>query len=308
HGQEIHINLSKNIENKVDILTQEQLKSQNKYLTGIFSEIRKGISDLGEDKTLIRLSSSIPNESIKHFIQKETLFKDIGEIFSKSNKYVIISGYAGSGKTTLASKYTHEQRDENKTVRWFNAESKDLVWNDYKNMATKELKIGNEINERQVNINLTFNTIAKLYLKTAKYHENKFCNFENLLKYHQKSLKILKTLYEGSDPLIANSLNKVGSIHHKLGNAEKGLAYFKQALEMRRGLYKVNHQDVATSLNNVGWSYATLNDAQKALEYKVRGLEMFRHLYTGSHPDVADALHNVRTGHYSLGNTCTVLE
>ncbi|CAF1435444.1 unnamed protein product, partial [Didymodactylos carnosus] len=105
-----------------------------------------------------------------------------------------------------------------------------------------------------------------------------------------------------------NSLNNVGSIHHKLGNAEKGLAYFKQALEMRRGLYKVNHQDVATSLNNVGWSYATLNDAQKALEYKVRGLEMFRHLYTGSHPDVADALHNVRTGHYSLGNTCTVLE
>ncbi|CAF1206189.1 unnamed protein product [Didymodactylos carnosus] len=140
HGQEIHINLSKNIENKTDILTQEQLRSQNKYLTTI-SEIRKGISDLGEDKTLIRLSSSIPNESIKHFIQKETLFKDIEEIFSKSNKYVIISGYAGSGKTTLASKYSHEQRDENnKTVRWFNAESKDLVWNDYKNMQQKSLK------------------------------------------------------------------------------------------------------------------------------------------------------------------------
>ncbi|CAF1622745.1 unnamed protein product, partial [Didymodactylos carnosus] len=51
-------------------------------------------------KILIRLSSNIPNERITHFIRKEVLFKKIEEIFSKSNKYVTISGYAGSVQDT----------------------------------------------------------------------------------------------------------------------------------------------------------------------------------------------------------------
>ncbi|CAF0793897.1 unnamed protein product [Didymodactylos carnosus] len=184
-------NLSKNIGNKVDILKQgqdDQLKSQNKYLTTVskmnenienkygnlevkFDNLKKDISDLREDKALIRLSSNMPNESIKNFIQKQALFKEIEEIFSKSNKYVIISGYAGSGKTTLASKYGHKQKDENnKIVRWFNAESKDLVWNDYKNMATKELRIGNE--ERQIIINLVNGRLDVLGLNILFIFDN----------------------------------------------------------------------------------------------------------------------------------------
>ncbi|CAF1212448.1 unnamed protein product [Didymodactylos carnosus] len=107
---------------------------ENKYvklevkLDNLKDDLKKDISDLREDKTIIQLSSNIPNESIKHFIQKDALFKKIEDIFSKSNKYVIISGYAGSGKKTLASKYGHKQKDENnKIVRWFNAESKELL-------------------------------------------------------------------------------------------------------------------------------------------------------------------------------------
>ncbi|CAF0963180.1 unnamed protein product, partial [Didymodactylos carnosus] len=75
---------------------------ENKYvklevkLDNLKDDLKKDISDLREDKTIIQLSSNIPNESIKHFIQKDALFKKIEDIFSKSNKYVIISGYAGS--------------------------------------------------------------------------------------------------------------------------------------------------------------------------------------------------------------------
>ncbi|CAF1449612.1 unnamed protein product [Didymodactylos carnosus] len=69
----------------------------------------------------------------------------------------------GSNKTTLGSKYGHNEKVENnKIVRWFNAESRDLVWNDYKNMVTKELR--NDINERQIIINLVNSRLEILFI------------------------------------------------------------------------------------------------------------------------------------------------
>ncbi|CAF1550469.1 unnamed protein product [Didymodactylos carnosus] len=150
---------------KLDKISSDisQLRNEVAILT------QKNIMNLREDKALI-LSSNIPDESIKNLIQKEALFKEIEEIFSKSNKYVIISGYAGSGKTTLASNYGLKERNENnKIVRWFsNAKSSALVWEDYKNMATNELSIGNDINKRQtinlVNLTLTVSKRKILFI------------------------------------------------------------------------------------------------------------------------------------------------
>ncbi|CAF1449447.1 unnamed protein product [Didymodactylos carnosus] len=97
--------------------------------------------------------------------------------------------------------------------------------------------------------------LANLYLKKAKYDENKLCNFKTLLKYHENNLKILKTLYEGSHALITKSLNNVGCIYDQLGDAQKRLEYFEQALKMRRDLFRDSHSDVAQSLNNMGYIY-----------------------------------------------------
>ncbi|CAF1235330.1 unnamed protein product [Didymodactylos carnosus] len=169
---EISLSLSElTNQNKYSTIVSEM--NENKYDNTKFDNLKKDILDLREDKTLIRLSSNVPNESIRNFIRKEALFKEIEDIFSKSNKDVIISGYAGSGKTTLALKYAHEQNDENnKIVRWFNAESKDFVWNDYKNLATQELRIGNEINERQIIINLVNSRLQILGLNILFVFDN----------------------------------------------------------------------------------------------------------------------------------------
>ncbi|CAF1541169.1 unnamed protein product, partial [Didymodactylos carnosus] len=76
--------------------------------------------------------------------------------------------------------------------------------------------------------------LAHLHLKIALYDENKLCSFENLIKYYENNLKISKTLYEGSHPDVASSLNNVGSSYDKLGVAQKRLEYRVPALEMHR--------------------------------------------------------------------------
>ncbi|CAF1435458.1 unnamed protein product [Didymodactylos carnosus] len=83
--------------------------------------------------------------------------------------------------------------------------------------------------------------LATLYLKIAKYDENIIYNFDNLIKYYENNSKIIKTLYDGSHPDVARSLNNVGSTYHKLGDAQKGLQYRVEALEMFRDLYKGSH-------------------------------------------------------------------
>ncbi|CAF1289911.1 unnamed protein product, partial [Didymodactylos carnosus] len=154
----------KNIEDRINTLTQVHTNSQNEYLATV-SKINKNIENMTDDKSSIILANYLPKESIKNFIRKEELVHKIEEILSKSNKYVIISGYAGLGKTTLASQYAHQQKAENnKRVRWFNAESEDSVWNDYRKMAIYELRIGKEISEKQIIINLVNSKLELLEL------------------------------------------------------------------------------------------------------------------------------------------------
>ena len=126
---------------------KEVLESSNNYIF------------IKNDKNII---SNLPLLSVHNIITREKVFQEIGNILSKE-QCVIISAFAGTGKTTLAIDYGGKQRDEaKKIVRFINADSADKVLETYQKLA-EELGINiKDETEESVVISLVNKKIANL--------------------------------------------------------------------------------------------------------------------------------------------------
>jgi CHAT domain-containing protein/Tfp pilus assembly protein PilF len=117
-----------------------------------------------------------------------------------------------------------------------------------------------------------------------------------------RALEIRENTLGAADPLVAESLNSLGSAHRAKGDHARAEALFQRALAIRETALGAEHPDVATSLSNLAIVYFTRGDYAKAEPLHRRALAIREKVLGPYHPDVAASLSNVANVHFTKGD------
>ena len=173
---------------KTKKITIENLKERLIRLIHLNPNIRDLISEAAKLKIedLTEICHEFENDSETTFIGRDDEIKKIEEILANKNS-VIISAFAGTGKTRLAKQLGHLYQSKNEVVvRWFNCEKLDTFEEEFKRFAKLLLKtefIGDDLSL----------VIQKVNIK-MKSHKKKFLFiFDNVEQYKEINKK--KGLY-----------------------------------------------------------------------------------------------------------------
>ena len=173
---------------KTKKITIENLKERLIRLIHLNPNIRDLISEAAKLKIedLTEICHEFENETETTFIGRDDEIKKIEEILANKNS-VIISAFAGTGKTRLAKQLGHLYQSKNEVVvRWFNCEKLDTFEEEFKRFAKLLLKtefIGDDLSL----------VIQKVNIK-MKSHKKKFLFiFDNVEQYKEINKK--KGLY-----------------------------------------------------------------------------------------------------------------
>ncbi len=104
---------------------------------------------------------------------------------------------------------------------------------------------------------------------------------------------MIKRLFNGDHPDVAQSLNNLALLYQSQGRYEQAEPFLEQALEMRKRLFNGDYPDVASSLNNLAALYQSQGRYEQAEPLYEQALEMTKRLFNGDHPDVATHLNNL---------------
>ncbi len=165
---------------KTKKITIENLKERLIRLIHLNPNIRDLILEATKlnIEELTEICHEFENESETIFIGRDDEIKKIEEILANKNS-VIISAFAGTGKTRLAKQLGHLYQSKNKVVvRWFNCEKLETFEEEFKRFAKLLLKtefIGDDLSL----------VIQKVIIK-MKSHKKKFLFiFDNVEQYKE---------------------------------------------------------------------------------------------------------------------------
>jgi CHAT domain-containing protein/Flp pilus assembly protein TadD len=99
-------------------------------------------------------------------------------------------------------------------------------------------------------------------------------NYEQALKLAQQSLTLRKAVLPSDDPLLAESLFNVASLHFRLGSYELAEPLFKESLEIREKRLAADDLDLARSLNSLAGLYQAMGDYGRAEDLFKRALDI----------------------------------
>lgn len=99
-------------------------------------------------------------------------------------------------------------------------------------------------------------------------------NYEQALKLAQQSLTVRKAALPADDPLVAESLFNVASLHFRLGSYELAEPLFKESLAIREKKLAADDLDLAKSLNSLAGLYQAMGDYGRAEALFRRALDI----------------------------------
>jgi tetratricopeptide (TPR) repeat protein len=118
--------------------------------------------------------------------------------------------------------------------------------------------------------------IAEVHFELGKYKESE--------KLSGEGLKIAEALDEKGKRGVAQALDLLGNIQHRIGNARQAIGYHEQALSIDKEVFGDRHPNVAATLNNIGMAWYDLSDSRRAKEYFQQAYNIFREFYGDEHP------------------------
>ncbi len=118
-------------------------------------------------------------------------------------------------------------------------------------------------------------------------------NYESALKLAQDSLALRKAVLPADDPLVAESIFNVASIHLKLGNYSLAEPLFKESLAIREHKLGADDPDLARSLNSLAGFYQLIGDFDRAEDLFKRALIIRQRKFGTENAIVAQSMMNL---------------
>lgn len=118
-------------------------------------------------------------------------------------------------------------------------------------------------------------------------------NYEAALKLAQDSLALRKAVLPADDPLVAESIFNVASIHLKLGNYSLAEPLFKESLAIREHKLGADDPDLARSLNSLAGFYQLIGDFDRAEDLFKRALLIRQTKFGNENAIVAQSMMNL---------------
>ena len=133
------------------------------------------------------LQDNVQLETRRVHFGREDILERIEQCFKKS-KIVCLLGVPGIGKASTAIEYGKKSKSKRSLIiRFFNCDSEDKLLSEFQGLAC-ELKIGNEIREKRILINICYQKLAnlpKIVSKRLKEHQKVSKQSRGLQKLQQ---------------------------------------------------------------------------------------------------------------------------
>ncbi|MBD2254771.1 tetratricopeptide repeat protein [Nostoc parmelioides] len=169
----------------------------------------------------------------------------------------------------------------------------------------------NRLGNNHLDVASIMNNLALLYSQQNKVNDEERYNLsfyrqidETYLEARnlfRKSLKIRKFHLSENHPIVAQSLNHLGTLYAGLANyswryysyTKKAERLLQKAFDIRRNTLNTEHPDIAESLNNLAYLYTQMYRYSEAESLFFRALALNQRLLGETHPVVAHGLWNL---------------
>ena len=133
-------------------------------------------------------------------------------------------------------------------------------------------------------------------------------NYEDSLKWYEKSLKIMMETMKSDDLNIAECLNSIGNIYRKKKDYEPAITVYEKALNIWKQVLGEDHLKIAMCLINMGVIYDAKENYVGALECHEKALIIKQKCHGRNHSDVAVLYNNIGLVHERLDQFQLALE
>ena len=89
--------------------------------------------------------------------------------------------------------------------------------------------------------------------------------YEEAMKYFEKSIEIKERTLDKNRPSLATSYNNIALVYNDMGEYSKALKYYEKSIEIREISLSKNHHSLATSYNNIALVYNNMGEYSKAV-------------------------------------------
>ena len=149
---------------------------------------------------------------------------------------------------------------------------------------------------------------ARRYNNIGWVYYNSMGDYDEALKYYEKSLAIRKEKLGENHLDTATSYTNIGLIYKKKGEYDKALKYYEKSLAIRKEKLGNDHPDTATSYTKIGLVYREKDEYDKALEYCMKTVKIYENKRGQDHPDTATSYNNIGTVYRAKKNYDKALE
>lgn len=243
------------------------------------------------------------SDAISEFKVLEEILLLNKEIYGeKSDEYIIfLNEYIGAskyiGKTDIGLKYAKIAKDiiiekyGNKSVMYATTLLNETEVKRYANilddLEKNYLEVLSIYDENKMSSNFEY---AGLCNNLGLYYQQ-ILNYEEAIKYHEKSLTILsKSLNNKIE--YATTLNNLVEPLKKVNQKDKAYEYLKKAIEIYKEKNGVNHSNYASALNNLALLYYDDKDYEKSYEILKKVLNIVKKTFGESSINYINVLEN----------------
>ncbi len=108
---------------------------------------------------------------------------------------------------------------------------------------------------------------------------------DNLEDKYLKALQLEKQVFGVPHSIVANTLNRLGTVYDQQQNYELAEQYYRQSLEMSQQLFGEKHPSVAGSMNNLASLYEVLGRDDEAEALYIQAISISIRVSGDEHPN-----------------------
>lgn len=142
------------------------------------------------------------------------------------------------------------------------------------------------------NIAITYNNLGSVYWRLKQY--------DNAIKYTQKSLNIYKRIYGEKHPNFALEMANLASILADMGDLEKARHDYMIAIEVGISSLGLSHPETAKTIDGMGTTYLSDGQIKFALPYFLLAYKLLTGSLNQKHSDVMLVYNHLQIVHQKM--------